>query len=77
MQTLLEILERENEIVISWFKESQAIIISRRKKTNVLYNLNKNNQIIKSTGFIIVLWFEIDKKLNFDVHISKICKKAR
>ena len=44
MQTLLEILERENEIVISWFKESQAIIISRRKKTNVLYNLNKNNQ---------------------------------
>ena len=61
-------------MAISWFKESQAIIRSRRKKTNVLYNLNKNNQIIKSTGFIIVLWFEIDNKLNFDVHISKICK---
>ena len=85
IEILLEILERESEMAICWFKENkmiinpnkfQAKVININKKPNAFYTVNMNNQIVKSADSIMLLVAEIDNNLNFDKHISKICKKS-
>ena len=68
-------LNRENEMIIN-YTEFQAMITNRGKKSDVLYDLNVNNQIIKSTDSIILLEVSIYTVLNFDRHISRICNKV-
>ena len=64
IQMLKEILERESEIAIDWFKENemivnpskfQVMITNRSKKLGALYSFNINNQTIKSTGSVILI----------------------
>ena len=67
---------KENEIIaiLSKFKVPS---ISKSKKFDALYSLDVNNQITnKSTESVISLGVEIDNKLIFDMHISRICIKA-
>lgn len=68
-------LNRENEMIIN-YTEFQAMITNRGKKSDVLYDLHVNNQIITSTDSIILLWVSIYVVLNFDRHISRICNKV-
>ena len=81
---LLEILRKECETAINWFKTNnmivnpdkfQSMIISSKKdlKKSVL-NIN----VVELTMELSVelLGIEIDNKLNFEKHISNICKKA-
>ena len=85
IETPLLILEKESEMAISRlnreneminYTEFQAMITNRGKKSDVLYDLNVNNQIIKSTDSIILLGVSIYIVLNFDRHISRICNKV-
>ena len=40
------------------------------------HDLNIDNAIISSVDSVILLGIEIDNKLNFEKHVSTICKKA-
>ena len=81
---LLRLLEKESEVAIKWFsdnnmivnsKKFQAIIINRQNRENHNCFLNINNAEIKSKDSVTLLGIEIDSKLNFEKHVSTICKK--
>ena len=83
MERLLAILKNESETVIKWFKQNrmtvnldkiQAIVLGRHKQKEKI-NLNINGAEIKGQNSVIGV--EIDNELNFNNHISIICKKAR
>ena len=57
-------------------KKFQAIIINRQNRSNHKYCLTINNVEIKSKESVTLLGIEIDNKLNFEKHVSTICKKA-
>ena len=85
LNELLRLLEKEREVAIKWFtnnkmivnpKKFQAIIMNRQNRSNHKYCLTINNAEIKSKGSVTLLGNEIANKLNFEKHVSKICKKA-
>ena len=57
-------------------KKFQAIIINRPNRSNHNWYLTINNAEIKSKESVTILGIEIDNKLNFEKHVSTICKKA-
>lgn len=69
-------------MTINWLKENEIIAnpckfkfitIKRSKKFDALYSLNINNQIInKSTDSVRSLGVEMNNKLIFDGHISRV-----
>ena len=82
MTELLEILRKECETAINWFKTNnmivnpdkfQSMIISFKKYLSKSV-LNINGVTMESS--IKLLGIEIDNKLNFEKHVSNICKKA-
>ena len=84
METLLDILEKESEVAINWFKQNemivnpdkfQAMVLGRHKQKETI-NLTINGAEIKGQNSITLLGVQIDNKLNFDNHISNACKKA-
>lgn len=80
---LLYVLKGDVESVVDWFKcngmqanpEKFQLIISHRNK-NETVELHVCNTVIKSTNSVKLLGITIDSKLNFDSHISDLCKKA-
>ena len=85
LNELLRLLEKESEVAIKWFsnnnmavnpKRFQASIINRQNRSNHKCCLNINNAEIKSKESVALLGIEIDNKLNFEKHVSTICKKA-
>ena len=85
LNELLRLLEKESEVAIKWFsdnnmivnpKKFQAIIINRQNRSNRNSCLTINNVEIKSKESVTLLGIEIDNKLNFEKHVSTICKKA-
>ena len=57
-------------------KKFQAIIINRKNRSNHNCCLTIHNAEIKSKKSVTLLGIEIDNKLNFEKHVSAICKKA-
>ena len=84
METLLDILEKESETARKWFKQNQMIVnpdkfeamVLGRHKQKEKINLNINGAEIKGQNSVTLLGVEIDNELNFNNHISNICKKA-
>ena len=84
IEVLIKLLERESKSAIDWFKMNdmivnpdkfQAMILRPNKKENK-FQLNINDSIISSEDSVTLLGIEIDSKLNFKNHVSKICRKA-
>ena len=82
---LIKILESESEFVIDWFKinkmvvnpdKFQAIILHRRKSDHTDEYITVDNQQIKVVSSVKLLGLQLDYKLNFNLHISNICKSA-
>ena len=82
---LIEILEKESENAIKWYydndmianaKKFQGIILNKNGRYNELYDFKIGGFTIKSKNHVELLGIEIDFKLNFNMYISKICKKA-
>ena len=78
---LIKILESESEVVMDWFKinkmvvnpdKFQAIILGKRKR----YHISVDNQQIKVVSSVKLLGLQLDDTLNFNLHISNICKSA-
>ena len=70
---------------MQWFKENmiivnpdkfQAIIIDRKKQQNNPTPVKTNDININSENSMRLLGLEIDNKLNFDKHITQLCKKS-
>ena len=82
---LINKLESDSNIAIEWFKMNKMIVnpdkfpaIVLNKKCSDITNSNFQayNQVIKSVSSVELLGIQIDNKLNFNLHISKICKSA-
>ena len=83
LNRLLNILEKESETAINWFKENEMIVNPDKFQTMILgkhnikeINLKINETNIKAQNSVTLLGIEIDNKLNFNNHVSTICKKA-
>ena len=71
---LIEILEKESNIAISWLKKNKmiansekfhSIILTKNKDANINLNLKIGNKTIRSEQHIKLLGVKIDNKLNF------------
>ena len=52
-------------------------IVSNKKHSGLTdTNFQVNNQVIKSVSSVELLGIQIEDKLNFNLHISKICRSA-
>ena len=83
--SLKETLQNEAEIAIQWFKDNfmivnpgkfQAMIIKRFGKMENKHEMYIENKKITSEHSVKLLGIEIDNQLNFDNHVSTLCKKA-
>ena len=81
---LLEILRKECETAINWFRTNNMIVnpdnfqsmITSSKKDLSKYVLNINVVELTMESSVKLLGIEIDNKPSFEKHISNICKKA-
>ena len=77
-------LKKEGNITTQWFIDNsmivnpekfQAIIIDRKNQKNNPQKLTIDEKVITSET-VTLLGLEVDSKLNFDEHISKLCNKS-
>ena len=81
---LIQVLQTESNILIEWFSfncmqanpdEFQAIAVGRKThKKNPVFNIGQST--IECDDIVKLLGIDIDFNLNFDAHLSTICKKA-
>ena len=64
-----------NKMVINANK-FQAIVLNKKRSDLTNTNFQVDNQVIKSASSVELLGIQIDEKLNFNLHISKICISA-
>ena len=81
---LVKDLENDANIAISWLRNNkmianpdkfQCIILSKNKADNIV-EVNIKDQKVPSQTSVKLLGITIDNKLNFNEHISKLCKSA-
>ena len=85
ISNLIRVLETESDIAISWLKVNRmianpknfhSIILSKDITGNSGLEIKIDDKLIKSESSVKLLGIVIDEKLNFDEHITKLCKKA-
>ena len=85
LNELISELEKEASIATQWFRDNsmivnpekfQAIIIDRKNPKNNSQKLTIDEKVITSSENVTLLGLEVDSKLNFDEHISKLCNKS-
>ena len=64
-----------NNMIIN-AEKFQAIIIDKKGQNNNPTEINIDEKKVNSESSVLLLGSEIDSKLNFDKHISKLCKKS-
>ena len=78
-------LEKEGNIATQCFRDNsmivnpekfQTIIIDRKNQKNNPQKLTIDEKVITSSENVTLLGLEVDSKLNFDEHISKLCNKS-
>ena len=79
-------LELDSNIAIEWFKMNimiviicdkfHAIVLNKKRSDLSNTNFKVDNQVIKSVSSVELLGIQIEDKLNFNLHISKICKST-
>ena len=63
-----------NNMIIN-AEKFQAIITDKKGQNNNPTEINIDEKKVNSESSVLLLGSEIDSKLNFDKHISKLCKK--
>ena len=80
---LINKLESVSNFAIEWFKinkmivsfdKYQVILLNKKRSDLTNTKFQVDDQVIKSVSSVQLLGIEIDDKLNFNLHISKICK---
>ena len=79
------VLENEADSALSWLEQNEMIanrnkfhpLFVKKDQTNICgINLDFQGHSIKSEETVKLLGVTLDYKLNFDPHISNLCKKA-
>ena len=84
---LMLTLKHESELAVKWFTENQMIVNPDKFQAMILQNSrnSKNYEPVKleiesakieTKNTVKLLGITIDNKLNFEEHISELCKKA-
>ena len=82
---LIKDLQSEANKATDWFKmnnmivnpqKPHAIIIDKEEQNNNPTEINIDEKKISSESSVLLLGLEIDSKLSFDKHISKLCNKS-
>ena len=81
---LLAVLEKECETAINWFKINNMIVNPDKFQSMIISsNTEQSNTPVEINGVSLtpkssvkLLGIEIDNKLNFETHVSKLCNKA-
>ena len=85
IQTLISVLESESNIAIDWFERNkiivnpgkfQSIIIDKKKQDHTKETFEIGDKVIKASPSVKLLGVQIDDKLNFNLHITNICRSA-
>ena len=85
IQNLIALLETESNTAIEWFQNNkmmvnpgkfQTIIIDKKKKCHTNETSKIGDKIIKASSSVKLLGVHIDDQLNFNLHISNICRSA-
>ena len=83
IEIVKSVLQNETSSAIKWFKDNnmeansskfQAMVMSRNVNCQISFIINGVE--IPSSDHIKLLGVDFDKKLNFDIHITNLCKKA-
>ena len=79
---LIKIIKPESEVVIYWFQKNmnpdkfQGIISDKRKSDYTNEHITIVDHQIKVVSSVNILGLQLDDKLDFTLHISKICNSA-
>ena len=85
IDSLKHTLESECKVATEWFLEIkmivnpdifQAIVIDKRRSNNTEVKLIIGSEQIQAVPSVAILGITIDDKLNFNLHIDKICLKS-
>ena len=85
MPDLVRTLEKETEVALSWLENNEMManpekfhaILLRKNQTNTSGEpININGKMIKSEETVKLLGVTLDYRLDFDPHISILCKKS-
>ena len=85
IKNLKFILESESKKAISWFQynkmivnpgKSQGININKKKENDTAEYISINQKNIKTSSSVKLLAVHVDNKLNFNLHITKMCRSA-
>ena len=84
MRELLQILRKECETAINWFKTNNMIVNPNKFQSMIISSKKDlSKSVLKINGVeltmessVKLLGIVIENKLNFEKHISNICKKA-
>ena len=66
---------KRNKTIVNLHK-FQTIVLYKKRSDLTKTKFHLDNQVIKLVSFVKILRIQIDDKLNFNPHISKICKSA-
>ena len=86
VEDLIKILQSESELAVKWFRDNNMIVNPDKFQAIILQkgnNKNKNHKTlaienieISTAKTVELLGLTIDNRLNFEEHISTLCKKA-
>ena len=78
-------MESESNIAIDWFETNkmivnpgkfQSIIIDKKKQDHTKETFEIVDNVIEASPLVKLLGVQIDDKLNFNLHITNICRSA-
>ena len=81
---LISVLESESNVLIDWFKVNKMqanpdkfrVLAFGKKTFDKNMKICIQNSTLSCEGTVNLLGIEIDYRLNFDIHISSICRKT-
>ena len=85
IKNLIAFLETQSNTATAWFQNNkmmvnpgkfQGIIADKKKKCHTNETLKIGDKIIKASSSVKLLGVQIDDQLNFNLHISNICRSA-
>ena len=80
LDNLLETLEKETHILLHWFKNNETLLNADKCHLLIINSqgniINIGNEEIESSTSVKLLGITIDNKLNFNEHVTTICKKT-
>ena len=85
MPDLVRVLENETNFALTWLDQNEmianpdkfhALLVRKDRENTAGQNISFQGHAIKSEETVKLLGVTLDNKLNFDTHISNLCKKS-